>query len=181
MRFKIIFLLFLIILLTCSTALATENTSVIPGVGTITFPAEVEVSISHAEFGIVHDLLVNDKGVWRTGQLFFTIPIPGKTTGDLKDPLNSLDTMLSSDAVKQIKNSPSARLLESPPINELALSNERLILKSTKVLLNKWVMHSDYYAINTPTGVRMLVLLCADGDGEYWRSVVDNVIVSLQR
>ncbi len=180
MRFKIVFLLFLMTFLTCATGFAAENTSIIPGVGTITFPAEVKVTISHAEFGIVHDLLVNDKGVWRTGQLFFTIPIPGKTSSDLKDHLKLLDTSLSADALEEFKNS-SPRLLESPPINELALSNERLILKSTKLLLNKWVMHSDYYAINTPTGVRMLVLLCADGDGEYWRSVVDNVIASLQR
>lgn len=180
MNSKIGIMLLLIVLLTCATGFAAENTSVIPGVGTITFPAEVKVTISHAEFGIVHDLLVNDKGVWRTGQLFFTIPIPGKTSSDLKDHLKLLDTSLSADALEEFKNS-SPRLLESPPINELALSNERLILKSTKVLLNKWVMHSDYYAINTPTGVRMLVLLCADGDGEYWRSVVDNVIASLQR
>lgn len=182
MKLKTGILLFLFILTTCSTGLAAENTHVFPDVGTLTFPAEVEVIPyqSKTSAKTVHDLLAKDGEVWRVAQFFFSPPFTGVHRNDLKYNINVIEAALGDVAYRQLRESPDSRLLLNTLIDASTFSDEKLIIK-TVVIYSKWVFRTDYYAIDCPEGTRILVMLYPDGDVYFWRPILANVIASIQR
>lgn len=182
MKLKTSILLFLLILMTCSTTLAAENTHVFPDVGTLTFPAEVELIKyqSKTSAKTVYDLLAKDGEVWRVTQFFFSPPFTGVHRNDLKDNINVLEATLGNVAYRQLRESPDSRLLLNTPIDASTFSDEKLIIK-TVVIYGKWVFHTDYYAIDCPEGIRILSVLYPDGDVYFWRPIIANAIASIQR
>ena len=180
MKIKTGILLFLFILTICSTGLAAENTHAFPDVGTLTFPAEVEVIPYQEGSKVVHDLITKDDEIWRTARFFFSRPFTGVHRKDLKDNINIIDAALSEVSYRQLREVPTARLLLNTPTDASTFSDEKLIIK-TSILYNRWALHADYYAIDCPEGIRVLVVLSSDGDVHFWRPIIANVIANIQK
>lgn len=167
--------------MTCSTVFAAE-TCVIPGVGILTFPEKIELMPLQVEHGISYQLQVDDNGVWRTAQVFFTYPF---TSIDRKNPKNDITKVISIiNAVDSLLayKSTNTRLLQETSLNTHAFNDEKEIIRSTTQLYTAWAMRTDYYLINNGTnGMRILALICEDGNGDYWRPIIANAIAGIQK
>lgn len=153
----------------------------IPGIGSLTFPKELELLLIRENSESIYHFLVNDNGTWRTSQVYFSPPFTGIYRNNIKDNSNLIDAVISGFALKLINTSSTSSLLQNTPINLLALSNEPSIIKSTTVLHNRRAMHFDYYAIDGTEGIRLLSVLSVDSDRDYWRQTISNVIANIQR
>lgn len=163
-----------------STVLAADNTSIIPGVGKLTFPAEIELLPYNGDYGIGHDLLVDDNGTWRAAHLSFIGPTTGENINNLNDRTNPINQIVvTAMYLKSLE--PKSRLLQSTPFNSIALKDERTRLKSFKTLHYIFVVQTDYYLINRPDGIRILILECENSDMEYWTPIITKVIANIQK
>ncbi len=182
MRFKIVFLLFLMMFLTCTTGFAAENTSVIPGVGTITFPAGIEVLPFNSSHGALYSLLVDDKGTWRTAIFSFTAPLTGANINDLNDRTNPIKSTIMKFMLGTLEKPQSRRLLQTTPFNSLALTDEKTLFRSFKILhSNLYARQTNFYLLNRSDGIRILRFECEDSDREYWTPIITKVIENVQK
>lgn len=178
MKTRIIFIFCLILLITSAVALASENTSVIPGVGTLAFPPEIEILPLQSQPNIPgNTLLVNDNDVWRSINISFS-PIPSSflTREMLKQNTDVLESAFNSSIVKQVQKETS-RLLVNNPINKLAVYNEQLIINSTKsFVLNGTILCLNCYIIDGTDGLVIMITTHTDCDNSYWTPIIAKMI-----
>lgn len=181
MRLKIIFLLFLMMFLTCATGLTAENTGLVPGVGTLTLPAEVELTPYNGKLGVLYSLLVDDNGTWRAARFSFLPPLTGENINDLNDRTTPLKKTIMEIMYRMLENPDSRRLLQTTPFNSLALTDEKTIFRSFKILhYNLYARQTNFYLINRSDGIRILILECEDSDREYWTPIITKVIENIK-
>ena len=170
MKFKLGLMLLLFALLTCSTGLAAENTYPIPGLGTITFPADVEILETRQIDNKFPSklLLANDNGTWRTLKILF-LPIPN-ITADAVLALKIASAELTKDA----------NLLYSGPITQFVIYNKQFTLKSVKFLSGGMVYRMDFYVVQDANGGIGIGTYYVDGDTNYWGLKIIKMVTSIK-
>ncbi len=167
-----------LLLFTCSTVLAADNTCVVPGLGTITFPEDVEILpaqqiIDNFPSNI---LLAKDNEIWRSITILFVPTIDRealKQAEKLEPTFNELSTKLVNDY--------NSMLLYNGPINKQAVKNERIALKSFKFLFLGMVVNMDFYIVQGNNGGVGIATIYLDCDNEYWNPRVTKMIADIKR
>lgn len=175
MRFKVGILLFLIVLLTCATGFATENTSEIPGVGTLVFPSDIEVFPLQRPSSFGNTLIADDNGVLRTSHLVFK-SLKNSDRNKIKNNLSSYNEWLNQFIV--FKN---VKLLMNTPISPPSIDNEQLVIKEAVILSKGIPLRLNYYLLNNSEGLTVMVEICPDSDSDYWKPVIAKMIADIKR
>lgn len=175
MRFKFGILLFLIVLLTCTTGSAAENTSDIPGVGTLVFPSDIEVFPSQTTNSFGDTLIADDNGVLRTSHLIFS----SLKTSDRNKIKNNLSAY--NEWLNQLIVSKNVKLLMNTPIHSSAVDNEQFVIKEAVILSKGIPVRLKYYLLNSREGLTMMLEISPDSDSDYWKPVIAKMITDIKR
>lgn len=165
-----------------STALAAENTSVIPGLGTLSVPANIEILPLHinSDKAVGNTLLVNDNETWRSVNIIFA-PNASPDRKMLKVNSDFLDASLNVINTRLVNNQ-NARLLSSSPLDNSALDNELNIIKTAKFLIRGgFTMRTDFYLLNGTNGLVLMTVISSDSDSSYWKPIIAKMIVDIKR
>lgn len=177
MKTRIIVILCLILLVTSTIALAAENTSEIPNVGTLVLPSYIEITPLIRPNSLGNTLLANDNGILRSANLVFN-PLKTFDRNKIKNNLYAFNLWLNQSIVKDA----SIKLLINTPIDPPTLDNEQLIVKEIVTLSQGIPLHINYYLINSSVGgVAVMSVHCADGDSDYWKPIIAKMIADMQR
>lgn len=177
MKTRIIILLCLILLVTSTIALAAENTSDIPNVGTLILPSYVEISPLMIPNSLGNTLLANDNEILRSANLVFN-PLKTFDRNKIKNNLYAFNLWLNQSIVKNV----NIKLLINTPIDPPTLDNEQLIVKEIVTLSQGIPLHMNYYLLNSSGGgVAVMTVQCADGDSDYWKPIIAKMIADMQR
>lgn len=177
MKTRIILTLCLILLVKSTIAVAAENTSDIPNIGTLVLPSYVEVSPSLKSSSLSNTLLANDNGILRSANLVFN-PLKTFDRNKIKDNHYAFNLWLNQTIVKDA----NIKLLINTPIDPPTLDNEQLIVKEIVMLSNGIPLHMNYYLINSSVGgVAVMTVQCADGDSDYWKPIIAKMIADIKR
>lgn len=177
MKTRIIILLCLILSVTSAIALAAENTSEIPNVGTLVLPSYVEISPLIRPNSLGNTLLANDNEVLRSANLIFN-PLKTFDRNKIKINLYSFNQLLNQTIVKDA----NIKLLSNTPIDPPTLDNEQLIIKEIVTLSQGIPLHMNYYLLNSSSGgVAVMTVQCADGDSDYWKPIIAKMIADIKR
>lgn len=180
MKSKISIMFLLFVLLTCSTGLAAENTSVIPSVGTLVFPSDIEVFPSQTPNSFGNILIANDNGILRTDHLIFK-PLEVSDRNKIKNNLSAYNEWLNQSIVYIVKDTKSVKLLTNTPIYPPTIDNEQLAIKEAVILSKGIPLHLNYYLINSSEGLTLMIEVCSDSDSDYWKPIIAKMIADIKR
>lgn len=182
MKTRIIFILCLILLVTSTVALASENTSVLPGVGTLTFPPEIEILPNQLQTNSIgNTLLVNDNDILRSINIDFR-PVPSSvlTRVKLKQNTDAIESIFNTSINEHVQRE-DCRLVSNSPLNRLAVYNDHLFIKSVKYLFaNGAIIRYNYYIIDGPGGLLLMRTIYADCDNNYWTPIIAKIISDIK-
>lgn len=165
-----------------SISLAADNTSIIPGLGTISFPTNIEILPLHinSNKAVGNTLLVNDNETWRSVNIIFA-PNASPERKMIKENSDFLDASLNVINTRLVNNQ-NARLLSSSPLDNSALDNELHIIKTAKFLiLGGFTMRTDFYLLNGTNGLVLMTVLSSDSDSSYWKPIIAKMIADIKR
>lgn len=182
MKTRIILILCLFLLVTSAVALASENTSVLPGVGTLTFPPEIEILPNQLQTNSIgNTLLVNDNGICRSINIAF-MPVPSSdlTREMLKQSTDAIESVFNTSIAQHVQRE-DYRLVSNSPLNKLAVYNDQLFIKTVKYLFaNGAILRLNYYIIDGTDGLVVMITTNADCDNNYWTPILVKIISDIK-
>lgn len=182
MKTRIILILCLFLLVTSAVALASENTNVLPGVGTLTFPPEIEILPNQLKTNSTgNTLLVDDNGIWRSTNIAF-MPIPSSelTREMLKKNTDALESVFNTSIAQHVQKA-DYRLVSNSPLNKLAVYNDQLFIKTVKYLFaNGTILRFNYYIIDGTDGLVFMITTHTDCDNNYWTPIIAKIISDIK-
>lgn len=178
---KIALNLFICFILTLSPSIifAQENQLVIPELGTLSIPSEIEL-IHNSEENTMYKtsayLLVKEAGIWHSINIE-TSPLPKLNPQSIEKNLNILSANLDRLIDTQLSQLPHSRVLESSSI-----TNSEQSFSITKIaFFNKTIYRSDFCILKGNNGSGTLfVVTSTDAEYEYWRPIITKIINSLR-
>lgn len=182
MKTKIVLILFLIILSINATAFAAENTTVIPGLGTLVFPPDCKVlPYQHMldTNAVGNTLLVDDNKILRSINLAF-LPIRNADRIKFKTNINALTELFNALHTSMAKRY-NARILSSSPIISSSLDNEQFPVDSVKMLMDNTAVRMDSYILDGTDGLIGMIATYADCDSNYWLPQMERMIVDIRQ
>ncbi len=186
MKTRIMLILFLIVLTTSTTAFASEHTKVIPSLGTLIFPSDIEVlpyqlnpTSKNVSAGST-TLLAHDNKTLRSINIAFLL-LPNIDRDGIKANLDYLTTTFNSINASLVKEHDDIRILSSTPMQSSALDNEQLPVTSVKMLISGAVVCMDFYILDSPDGLISMLTTNAHGDINYWKPILAKMIADIKR
>ena len=167
-------LVFCLMLLTCGSVAA--NPIVISGVGQVEFGQDIVVTEFYDKKGdINYSFRAKDGAVWRAAML---MPISNISSTDLSNIVKTdalLDQIIEEGISKDngVLSTEKARLTMLGG-KECSTAIVKLTIPSAGIVANM-----DMTLIQGADGLKMLAFMCADSDAQYWRPIMQKILVSI--
>jgi hypothetical protein len=170
---KVIIMIFLM-MMCCLQAAA--NSVTVAGVGEVDFGPNITATENQDKNGNpVYSLQVKDGKVWRGAMLKApkTIPNSDKVSKmGLVEFLNkTVDKKISSN--KDFLDADKAKMMGQG--NNAAVVSYKIAAPNGGIIMNM-----DMMLVSKADGVEIITFTCADSDAEYWRPIIQKVVLGIQ-
>lgn len=169
-----IILIFCLMLLTCGPVAA--NPLVILGVGQVELGQDIVMTEGHDKKGdINYSFRTKDGVVWRAAML---MPISNISSNELG---NIIKTDVLLDRVIEEKISKSKDVLSTEKARRVMFGGRECATTIVKLAIPSAgiVANMDMTIISGADGLKMLTFMCADSDAQYWRPIMQKILVSI--
>lgn len=164
------------LLLACSPVFAESVKDVtIIGLGTVSIPANVEVSEVTFNKDKATGFLVNDGDVWRSC-LFICGNVPKVSVDDIEKVPSFIQGCFES-----IVADGSGKLLKAVPARSLTIGGVKAVAASAKVVMSGLAFDMEVYFLPQSQGVTMVMCMSSDGDSQYWQPFYLKMLGTLKR
>lgn len=173
-------LCFLLILPTFSFAEDTQK--VVPGLGTLTIPSGIEV-IPFSKNAINTDgdtLLKKENGIWYSIQII-TSPLQQLAQQSLEKNFYTLNSILDGIIEDEKAGHQDSKTLLNTVLKSSITNNAPSLTKTTKVFMNGYVVHMDFYIMQSTDYPIMIVLISTDIESEYWKPIITKILNNIKR
>lgn len=169
-----IILVFCLMLLTCGSV--TANPIVILGAGQVELGQDIIVTeVSDQKGDINYSFRVKDDAVWRAAML---MPISKVSPTDLR---NFIKTDVFLDQIIAEKISKDNDVLSTEKSRRMMLEGKEFATAILKLTIPSAgiVTNMDMTLIQGADGITMFTFMCADSDAQYWRPIMQKILVSI--
>jgi len=169
-----IILVFCLMLLTCGSVAA--NPILIPGVGQIELGQDIVVTEFFDKNGdINYSFRTKDGAVWRAAML---MPISSISSTNLS---NIIKTDVLLDQIIEEKVSKGNDVLSTEKSRRMMLGEKEYATAILKLTLPSAgiVANMDMTLIQGAAGLKMIAFMCADSDAQYWRPIMQKILVNI--